>query len=219
MPIRLTWTAPINQGSGIVGYVLYKTISPGPLTPFDLFQIFPGNVFSYDDYAYDRRTLQENGYIYKITALATEGESDFSLANVVFSTHSFEDFVHREEWEFGFTGVDMLELLEQWEFTFPTTPVQKYLESWEDLVISWTEPWEYSLGFSNTQTWIETWEYSFGFSNTQTWIEFWEYSFGFSNTQTWIELWEYPFSFSNTQTWIESWEYTSTQQYLEGWDS
>ncbi len=131
MPITLTWTAPLEEGAGVIAYLLYKVVSPGPLTPVNTLTIVNGNVFLYDDYDYNRRLLEETGYLYKVTALNQDGESDFSLSNEVLITHSFEDFLKLEEWEFAFTGNDILELFEDWNITLPSIPTEEYVERWE----------------------------------------------------------------------------------------
>src|SRR3977135_606545 len=101
MPIRLIWTPPVLQGSGIIGYKIYKTLSPGPLahSHTHLLQTVNGNITLYDDYAYDRRLLDSTGYLYKVTALTGDAESDFDQANTVLVQYSFEDFVHLEPWD------------------------------------------------------------------------------------------------------------------------
>lgn len=117
MPIRLTWTPPVLQGSGIIGYKIYKTLSPGPLvhSHTHLIQTVSGNITLYDDYVYDRRLLDSTGYIYKVTALTGDAESSFDGANTVLAQYSFEDFVHRENWDLTLLGEDILELEESWD--------------------------------------------------------------------------------------------------------
>lgn len=102
MPIRLFWTPPDLVGTGILGYAIYKTTYPGPLIKAaHLLQLVEGDVTEHEDDAYDRNTLHDPGYIYKVTSLTDEVESSFTLSNVVHITYSFEDFVSLEQWEEG----------------------------------------------------------------------------------------------------------------------
>jgi hypothetical protein len=102
MPIHLSWTPPVQQGSGIVGYKIYKTLYPGPLVKASHFlTVVGGNTLEYNDYAYTRRLLQDVGYIYKVTALTSEVESSFNDADQVHITYSFEDLRGFEDWDSG----------------------------------------------------------------------------------------------------------------------
>ena len=96
MSIHLTWTSPLDPGTGIVAYKLYKRSTSGTITPSDFFQVFNGSTFSYDDPFYDRRHLEEVGYFYKITALTDEVESDLLFSNLIHVQYSFEDILHTE---------------------------------------------------------------------------------------------------------------------------
>ncbi len=117
MPIRLSWTPPVLQGSGIIGYKIYKTLSPGPLvhSHTHLLQIVEGDVTLYDDYDYDRRLLESVGYLYKVTALTGDVEGSFAAADTMLVQYSFEDFVLLEPWDLTLSGDDILELEESWD--------------------------------------------------------------------------------------------------------
>ena len=211
MPIRLTWTAPVFEGAGVIAYKLYKTINPGPISNLNLFQIFDGATFSYDDYAYNRRTLEDFGYLYVLTALNTDGESDFNLSVPVLVQFPFEAFVHLEEWEFAFTGADILELFEDWNITLPSIPVQQYVEDWNYLLLpsqEYVEPWDYSL--SAFQQYIEPWN-SPTYTPSLEYMEGWESNF----TPTIFEPWEYPPpSYTPTMEYDEDWDLTNTYTYM-----
>ena len=219
MPIRLTWTAPVFEGAGVIAYKLYKTISPGPISQLNLFQVFDGITFSYDDYAYNRRTLEDFGYLYVLTALNTDGESDFLLSVPVLVQFPFEAFVHLEEWEFAFTGTDILELFEEWNITLPSIPVQQYIEDWNYLLIpsqEYDEPWDYAL--VSFQEYTEPWDYAPTFTPDLEYMETWDYSL--TPSQQYVEPWEITF----TPTIMEPWEYppptyAPTMEYDEGWGS
>lgn len=244
MPIRLTWNAPVQQGSGIIGYKLYKTINPGPISPFDFYQAFSGNVFLYDDYMYNRRILQEDGYLYRLTSLSTEGESDFSLSSDIVVSYSFEDFVDIEPWEFSFNEIDTLELLELWEYSFPTTPNLQYGEPWEYSIapaLQYLETWEYSI--SDSLQYIEDWdvpvavEYPYvgsggmltsGNSTNEAEFqqeEFWEYFDLFTSSIVHLDTWEYStIQFTEEIVHDEDWAYSFIEfdeeiVHDEDWDS
>lgn len=213
MPIRLTWNAPVQQGSGIIGYKLYKTLAPGPITIFDFHQAFSGNVFQYDDYAYNRRLLQDTGYLYKLTSLSTEGESDFSASTLVTVNYSFEDFVDIEEWEFSFGEVDDLELLELWEYTFPTTPNQQYIEGWDYSIVAnqqYIEDWDVGIAIEYPYTGSGGMLLD-GSSEIEAEFqqeEFWEYFDLFTSEIIHLETWEYAtIAFTPEIVQEEDWAY------------
>jgi hypothetical protein len=154
MPIRLTWIPPTQQGSGIIGYKLYKSVNPTPLVHTHPYRAFDGNTTTFDDYEYDRRLLEITGYLYKITAFTDQTESNFQESNTVLVQFSFEDFVHGEVWD------DTCPL--------PEAPI---LRCQEEL---WTDPWEYYERTNPILLWTETWE---GFELTTPvllWTEGWE---------------------------------------------
>ena len=205
MPIRLTWTVPVFEGAGVIAYKLYKTISPGPISNLNLFQVFDGSTFSYDDYAYDRRTLEDFGYLYVLTALNTDGESDFLLSVPILVQFSFEHIVHIEEWEFAFTGADILELFEDWNITLPSIPLQQYIEDWNYLLLpsqEYMEDWDYAPSFTTILEYVEPWDYTL--TEVFEYIETWETIYTYTPTIT--EPWEYPPP-----------SYTPTMEYDEDW--